>query len=136
MDKLVKESMSEKEMLEVATFFLEKNQQNRLDYTEKYEALIEEISSLDIQKTPEDSSYLNEQEELKERLRKELKDFRREWAKQEKMKPYFLFNDAQMEDLIVKRPKNKEELCQVSGFGKVKAEKYGEKILQVLNKGE
>lgn len=136
MDKLVKESMSEKEMLEVATFFLEKNQQNRLDYTEKYEALIEEISSLDIQKTPEDSSYLNEQEELKERLRKELKDFRREWAKQEKMKPYFLFNDAQMEDLIVKRPKNKEELCQVSGFGKVKAEKYGERILQVLNKGE
>ena len=37
-----------------------------------------------------------------------------------------------MEDLIKKNPKNKEELCQVSGFGNVKAEKYGEGILKIL----
>lgn len=134
MDQQVKETMSGKEMMEIATFFLEKNQQNRLDYAEKYEALLEEIERLNIQKEAESDSCSREQEEVKERLRIDLKAFRLERSRQEKVKAYFIFNDAQMEDLIEKKPRNKEELCQVSGFGKVKAEKYGKEILQILNK--
>ena len=37
-----------------------------------------------------------------------------------------------MEELIAKKLKNKDELCQVSGFGKVKAEKYGDEIIGIL----
>lgn len=48
------------------------------------------------------------------------------------MKPYFLFNDKQMEDLIEKMPKTKDELKNVSGFGDVKVEKYGDDILKLL----
>ena len=62
----------------------------------------------------------------------ELKAFRLERSRQEKVKPYFIFNDAQMADLIEKNPKDKTELCQVSGFGPVKAEKYGDVILEIL----
>ena len=38
-----------------------------------------------------------------------------------------------MKDLIEKNPKNEEELLKVSGFGKVKVEKYGKDILKILS---
>ena len=76
-----------------------------------------------------------EKVDVKEQLIAELKAFRLERSRQEKVKPYFIFNDAQMTDLIEKNPKDKEGLCQVSGFGPVKAEKYGEEILRILKKG-
>ena len=38
-----------------------------------------------------------------------------------------------MKDSIKKNPKNEEELLKVSGFGKVKVEKYGKDILKILS---
>lgn len=147
MDQLVKDSMSEKEMLEIANFFLEKNQPNRSDYTEKNKKVIEKLEQSrekeTIQENVEKSemksdiieSDSTEKVDVKEQLIAELKAFRLERSRQEKVKPYFIFNDAQMTDLIEKNPKDKEGLCQVSGFGPVKAEKYGEEILRILKKG-
>lgn len=37
-----------------------------------------------------------------------------------------------MEDLIDKNPHSKEELMDVSGFGKIKVEQYGDFILKIL----
>ena len=136
MDKQVKESMTEKEMLNVAKFFLERNQQNRLDYAEKYEKLLGKVESSKEKRAGvegEKVSLVND--EVKEKIRADLKAFRLERSRQEKIKPYFIFNDAQMEDLIHKNPKSKEELCQVSGFGSAKAEKYGEELLKILGNG-
>ena len=147
MDKLVKDSMSEKEMLEIANFFLENNQPNRSDYTEKYKKITEALeagrekkAATESAANPEEKQAIKEtvsakNEDAKEQLILELKAFRLERSRQEKVKPYFIFNDTQMADLIEKNPKNKEELCQVSGFGPVKAEKYGEEILMILEKG-
>ena len=39
-----------------------------------------------------------------------------------------------MNDLLQKSPKSKEDLLKVSGFGNVKVEKYGDRILEILNK--
>lgn len=71
----------------------------------------------------------NKQEELVQRLKK----FRLEQSRKEKVKPYYIFNDAQMRDLIEKNPKNNEELLEVSGFGKIKVEKYAEEIFKILS---
>lgn len=131
MDKQVKESMTEKEMLAVANFFLERNQANRLDYAEKYEKLLEKAETAQ-EREPVVETVPSVTDEMKEKLRTDLKAFRLERSRQEKIKPYFIFNDAQMEDLIEKNPRSKEELCQVAGFGKVKADKYGEEILKIL----
>lgn len=127
MDKQVKDCMTEKEMSDIANFFLTRNLSNRSDYTEKYEELLKKSEA------PKEKISA-EKNELKEGIRAELKAFRLNRSKQEKIKPYFIFNDAQMEDLIEKNPKNKTELCQVSGFGNVKAEKYGDEILEILKK--
>lgn len=133
MDKQIKESMTEKEMLNIANFFLNEDQSNKLDYAVKYEELVAENEVLKSKETKiiEDTSAKVDKEA---ELITSLKAFRLEQSRKEKIKPYYIFNDAQMQDLIAKNPQNKEELCQVSGFGKVKSEKYGDCILNILNR--
>lgn len=69
----------------------------------------------------------------REETMRKLKAFRLAQSRQEKIKPYYIFNDAQMADLIEKLPQTKEELLKISGFGNVKVEKYGDKILEILH---
>lgn len=114
------DSMSEKAMLELANFYLEKHVQGHSDYAKRYEEM---IANNQLQMT----DNLNEAE-----LIQKLKEFRLEQSREENIKAYYIFNDAQMQDLIAKNPQNKEELQTVAGFGKVKAEKYGDAILAIL----
>jgi len=108
------------EMLALAQFFLEANKEKKTDYLKKYE---KDIS---------DSGEVSRAKANTEELIKKLKDFRWCQSKFENIKPYYIFNDMQMNDLIEKNPKNEEELLQVSGFGKVKVDKYGKDILKIL----
>jgi len=49
--------------------------------------------------------------------------------------PYTIFRDRTIYDLIVKKPKTKEELTGIYGIGQAKAEKYGDMILKILENG-
>lgn len=69
-------------------------------------------------------------------LFKTLKAYRWKKSREENVKPYFIYNDNQLKDLIAKMPGNKEELQKVSGFGPVKAQKYGDDILALLKQYE
>lgn len=44
-----------------------------------------------------------------------------------------VFNDRQLPDLITRKPRTVADLQQISGFGPIKAEKYGPGILALLN---
>ena len=66
-------------------------------------------------------------------LRNKLKEFRTETAKKEKLRPFMIFKDEQIDELIKSKPKTKEQLLKVRGFGEIKVEKYGEEILNVFN---
>jgi len=55
-----------------------------------------------------------------------------ETAKIEKIKPFMIFKDEQIEELIKVKPKTKDQLIEVKGFGEIKVEKYGEGILNVF----
>ncbi|WP_352417037.1 HRDC domain-containing protein, partial [Clostridium tertium] len=68
-----------------------------------------------------------------ENLIKKLKEYRLQMSRVENTKPYIIFSDKQMTNLLEKMPKTKSELKEVSGFGEVKVEKYGEVILKILN---
>ena len=135
------ESMSEKEMLQLANFYLDKHVQEHSDYAKKYEEMIAQnrLTTVDkadtetvIKDTKEnENTSSNSDAELVQKL----KEFRLMQSRKENIKAYYIFNDAQMQELITKRPQTKEELQSVSGFGKVKAEKYGDPILAIL-KGE
>lgn len=65
---------------------------------------------------------------------KELKAYRLNKSREENIKPYFIYNDNQLKDLISKMPRSKKELQTVSGFGEVKANKYGDDILAIIGK--
>lgn len=50
------------------------------------------------------------------------------------VKPYFIYNNNQLVDLISRMPRDKEELKKVAGFGEVKVEKYGKDIIEIVGK--
>lgn len=141
-DTLYKESSSDTHMLELAQFYLEQNQPERSDYAQKYAMLLKELeiseSKAPISEITEDDlpdtvadTYVKK-DNNKENLIVRLKEFRLSQSRKENIKPYYIFNDAQMNDLLEKAPHNKVELLQVSGFGDAKVEKYGEEILKIL----
>lgn len=142
-------NMTEDEMLKLAMFFLEKNKSERSDYARKYEEIVAQISK---NVSPSIQGGISKKAEASlENLRKELdvtaesiketdsqkvselKAFRLKRSREEKIKPYYIFNDAQMMELLEENPQNKNELLRVTGFGPVKVEKYGDEILNILN---
>lgn len=129
--------MSDDDMLELAKFYLNKNNSQRSDYTQKYEEILKEIksSAKDNKENTNESCKETVKVEMKcddTELIKKLKEFRLNQSRLEKIKPYYIFSDAQMNALISCSPHSKEELLEVQGFGKVKVNKYGDEILKIL----
>ena len=120
---------SEKEMYEMAEFFVGLHKENTFDYAEKYllsdsgevrdeavEALPDRVE-IDITETP---------------IYQALKQYRYETSKAEGIKAFYVYNNLQLEALIATMPANLDELRKVSGFGDVKCEKYGKEILSII----
>lgn len=140
-----KSSFNDKEMKEIAEGLLKLHTPNKSDYAKKYEEIIASTSDTGEKESDKDKIVnvnsidnripivdikLNDNEDD---LVKRLKAFRLQKSREENLKPYYIFNDMQMMDLISKMPSSKEALQGVSGFGKVKAEKYGDMILKIIN---
>jgi superfamily II DNA helicase RecQ len=63
---------------------------------------------------------------------KALKQYRFETCKAEGVQAYCIFNNAQMLAIIAAMPSSLEDLKKISGFGDVKCQKYGDKILEIV----
>lgn len=63
---------------------------------------------------------------------KALRSYRWKKSQEEGIKPYLIYNDNQLKDLIARMPRTARELLQVSGFGEVKVKKYGAEILAII----
>ena len=95
---------------------------------------IQDFSDLLIVKKDESKTSSEIHTQNEESVESALRAFRLEKIRAEKVKPYFIFNNAQMEEIIKKRPKDLDELIKISGFGEVKCQKYGKDILIILNR--
>lgn len=131
-------TMTADEMLELAQFYLAADNPKRSDYAKKYEELLGEMQN-EVKKNVEEPIKQSVKQPVEEtdlsdaaELIKQLKAFRLNQSLLENIKPYYIFNDAQMNDLINRAPCSKEELLEVQGFGKVKVDKYGDEILNIL----
>lgn len=138
-------TFNDKDLKEKAEGLLGLHTPNKSDYAKKYEEIINSMSDVserqstekqiadvkpfDNTKTTVDVKPIDNEDEVIKRL----KEFRLQKSREENLKPYFIYNDKQMMELISKLPGSKEELQGVSGFGQVKAEKYGDMILKILN---
>lgn len=63
-----------------------------------------------------------------------LKQLRNELAFREGVPAYMIFSNATLTDMSKKCPKTAEALLNISGVGKVKLAKYGDKFLEILRK--
>lgn len=122
--------MSDKEMKELADFFLEKNKPYAKDYTEKYASCADACKDADAEKTLTEPQIQNVEETP---LYQALRTYRYNKSREEGVKPYFIYNNDQMKRLIETRPRSMEELREISGFGEVKCQKYGADILRIIS---
>lgn len=120
--------LSDKKLREWAESFLELHQEKNKNYLRKYQpywmgtavqrpAVKETDGQIPIEDTP---------------IFKALRSYRWRKSQEEGIKPYLIYNDNQLKDLIAKMPRNKRELQKVSGFGEMKAEKYGPEVLAII----
>ncbi|MBU3145813.1 HRDC domain-containing protein [Clostridium sp. CF012] len=155
------EKMRESQMIDIANFLIKNNTEITYDYYKKYgltdedfkeninskveevieesyekvveiksEQPVEKIVEIEIEKTIEkkEDCIGKNYEELYEKLKK----YRYAKAQVEEIKAYCIFTNNTLEEIIKAKPKNKEELLKVQGFGKVKVEKYGEDIIGII----
>ena len=148
----------DKKMYSIAEYLKTNNKEASFDYMKKYslteddfkedynnECLIEKEIEKDIEELKEidnkitnniidekDSNETFNNEDI-ENIRKQLKKFRLEISKINGIPPYYVFNDSTLEEILEKMPKCNEDLIKVRGFGKVKVEKYGENIIEIVN---
>ena len=124
---------SEKDMYEMADFFVGLHKENPVDYAEKY--------LLDGGAVELDGAIVNKEESggvevaIEETpLYQALEQYRYETSKAEGIKAYYVYNNLQLEALIAGMPRSLDELRKISGFGEVKCEKYGEAILGIMRR--
>jgi ATP-dependent DNA helicase RecQ len=63
-----------------------------------------------------------------------LKDLRKKVGKQHNLPPYVIFQDSSLEEMATKYPITIEELCNIQGVSKGKAERYGKKFIEEIKK--
>ena len=105
---------------------------NIIALCKKEETFAEEIPLLNINEDITDNNKtinINNDDEI----RTNLKKYRLNKSRELNYKPYFIFSDKTLEELINKKPKNKVELKQIEGFGDKKIEMYGIDIIKIIN---
>ncbi|HHW57324.1 Nuclease-related domain-containing protein [Thermoanaerobacter thermohydrosulfuricus] len=134
-DKTNDRDILEKYLYDIANFLIKNHKPITYNYASKYSLDAVDIKVLEDSKEKQkddnnDSMPNNKNTQIYEELRK----YRLETAKRENIKPYWVFTNEELNSLVEKLPKTKEELLQIKGFGQKKVEKYGDDILAILNK--
>lgn len=133
---------SDERMLAWAQSYLDLHKDVEKDYTEKYEQY--KINANKSENSQEGDLAIEAEKNIavetaavtveETDIFKELKIYRLNKSREEKIKPYFIYNDNQLRDLISKMPRNKQELQAVAGFAEAKVNKYGDDILKIVDK--
>ena len=124
--KLLVGMKSKDEILNIGNFLLSMHKPIEFDYQKKYKiAKKEEITKLE--KAQDDKIE-------KPDIETQLKKYRYEVSLSKKIKPYMVFSDKTLSELLAKSPTNLKELEDINGFGPVKVQEYGAAILEILKK--
>jgi ATP-dependent DNA helicase RecQ len=63
-----------------------------------------------------------------------LKDLTKKVGKELNLPPYVIFQETSLEEMATKYPITMEELCNIGGVSKGKAERYGKKFIEAIKK--
>jgi len=62
-----------------------------------------------------------------------LRDWRNERARKDGVPPYVVFNNKQVAEIAVKRPRSLNQLSAIKGVGQAKIEKYGQAVIGIIS---
>ena len=142
--KIYKEvNLKPKVMNKIANFLAENNVESENSFATKYknhlnteDPIIEKDKCESILEKSDDNSIKEESSSSStvdiESIRGDLTKFRLDKSREENIKPYYIFNNKQLDFLLERMPSSPEELIQCQGFGPVKVDKYGEDILRII----
>ena len=103
---------------------------------ENYWSVILYYEELKVQfNEPKNEKYSAEQEQLNSdeiKILDSLKLWRSEKAKEKSLPVYFIATNKELLSIAKYKPIKKEELLDITGFGKFKIENYGGEIIQIL----
>ena len=58
---------------------------------------------------------------------------RKKFAEEENVPPYFIFNDKTLVEIANQKPSTRSGLLSISGIGELKAKKFGDDILRIID---
>ena len=87
---------------------------------------------------PKKSAILHKKTELKDdaatqALFDRLKAWRKKFAEEENVPPYFIFNDKTLVEIANQKPSTRSGLLSINGIGELKAKKFGDDILRIID---
>lgn len=139
--------LTEENMYKVANALMKYNGTYRYDYEQKYGVSVvsvddgvlkEEIQEIICEEKTIEPELKSSDEETniteESPIYKELREYRLNKSREEMVKPYIIYNNQELESIIKAKPKTTEELISIKGFGKVKCDKYGADIIEIINK--
>lgn len=134
-------AISDKNLLEWASFYKQLHKESVKDYTKKYEVYkvtnnLETIKKVVSQKSEDKAMPVMQKAAPVNKigLYEELKTYRLNKSREENFKAYTIFTNKQLEALVEKMPTTKDGLLAVEGFGETKANKYGLDIVRIMRK--
>jgi len=134
-------NLKPKVMNKIANFLAENHVESENTFAEKYKIDLnmekdkcESTLEMPASNSLKEESYSTSTVDI-ESIREALTKFRLDKSREENIKPYYIFNNKQLDFLLERMPSSKKELMQCKGFGKVKVEKYGEDILRIMEIG-
>lgn len=87
---------------------------------------------------PKKKAILHKKTELKDDAATQaifdrLKAWRKKFAEEENVPPYFIFNDKTLVEIANQKPSTRSGLLSISGIGELKAKKFGDDILRIID---
>ncbi len=127
--------LSDSKMIEIGDYILENDRPRVYDYVQKLHLVLKEEKEND---TVKETDIIDDESIAKEHtddsLYEDLRKYRFKKATEFNLKPYFIFNNDQLSNLVLKKPTNKEEFLAVEGMTPKKYEAYGTDILAIIQK--
>lgn len=78
----------------------------------------------------------NKEPLLNKELFEELKQWRKDKAYKERIKPYIIFSDTSLISISNNKPKNSDELLKIRGVGDKKVDAYGKELLDIIARND
>ena len=105
---------------------------NLNDIIKRLEAIEERMTQLEDQLEDRRDHRPRTVESEHEELFAKLRDWRRDRAAADGVKPFVVFGNKVMADIATKRPADRYELSRIKGFGADRMDKYANDVLAII----